>query len=195
MVKWTLIFIISCTLIFLLQITNVFDWENFAFTPALAIEKPWTFITSIFLHGSFEHLLVNMLVLFFLGSFLENAIGPKRFVFLFFLSGIVGSLGYVITTTDSTIPAVGASGAIYGVLGVLAVIAPLAMVYVWGIIPMPMIGVAVIWAITDFFGLFGSSGVAHGAHLGGLLVGMLYGFYLRMMVKRRFRRTLRQYYN
>jgi membrane associated rhomboid family serine protease len=101
----------------------------------------------------------------------------------------------MITASDQTIPAVGASGAIYGVLGALAVLTPFAMVYIYGIIPMPMIAVAVIWGLLDFFGMFAPGDVAHGAHLGGLFVGVLYGFYLRATVKRRYRKVLLQYYH
>lgn len=195
MVKWTFVFIIACTIIFFLQIARIVADREFAFTPSLAFEQPWTFITSIFLHANFGHLLINMFVLFFLGLGLESRIGPMHFVILFLLSGIVGSIGYMITATNQEIPAVGASGAIYGVLGALAVLTPFAMVYIYGIIPMPMIAVAVIWGLLDFFGMFAPGDVAHGAHLGGLFVGVLYGFYLRATVKRRYRKMLLQYYH
>jgi membrane associated rhomboid family serine protease len=195
MLKWTFIFIIACVAVFVLQIAGIVTDNNFAFTPSLAFEKPWTFVTSMFLHANFTHILINMLVLFFLGLFLESRIGPVNFVMVFLLSGIFGSIGYMITASDPTIPAVGASGAIYGVLGALAVLVPFAMVYIWGILPMPMIGVAVLWGIMDFFGLFGPGDIAHGAHLGGLAVGLLYGFYLRTTVKRRYRKTLVRYYH
>lgn len=191
MVKWTFIFLIACTVVFFLQFTGVFD--NFSFVPALAFERPWTFITSIFLHANFYHLFMNMLVLFFLGLFLESRIGSVNFVILFFLAGIVGSIGYMVTATDSLIPAVGASGAIYGILGALAVLTPLAMVWIWGIVPMPMIAVAFLWGLMDFFGLFAPGDIAHGAHLGGLFIGLLYGLYLRTTIKRRFRKVLMQY--
>jgi len=195
MLKWTFIFIIACVAVFILQIAGIITDNNFAFTPALAFEKPWTFITSMFLHADFVHILINMMVLFFLGVVLESRIGSVHFVILFLLSGIVGSIGYMITAADSTIPAVGASGAIYGVLGVLAVLLPLAMVYIYGIIPMPMIGVAILWGLLDFFGMFTPGNIAHGAHLGGLFIGILYGFYLRTTVKKRYKKMLLQYYH
>ena len=195
MLKWTFIFIIACIAVFVLQMVGIVSDNDFAFTPSLAFERPWTFVTSVFLHANFAHLLINMFVLFFLGLGLESRIGPIHFVILFLLSGIVGSIGYMITASNQSIPAVGASGAIYGVLGALAVLTPFAMVYIYGIIPMPMIAVAVIWGLLDFFGMFAPGDVAHGAHLGGLFVGVLYGFYLRATVKRRYRKVLLQYYH
>lgn len=180
---------------FVLQIAGIVTDNNFAFTPSLAFEKPWTFVTSMFLHANFTHILINMLVLFFLGMFLESKTGSVNFVIVFLLSGIFGSIGYMITASDPTIPAVGASGAIYGVLGALAVLTPFAVVYIWGLLPMPMIAVAVLWGILDFFGLFAPGDVAHGAHLGGLAVGLLYGFYLRTTVKRKYRKMLVKYYH
>src|SRR4030042_7213252 len=138
MLKWTFVFMIACTIVFILQLTGIFDWKYLEFTPNLAISMPWTFVTSIFMHADIGHLLINMLVLFFLGLALENRIGSKHFVILFFLAGISGSVGYMITASDSSIPAIGASGAINGTVGASAVIIALRMGWVWGIVPMPM---------------------------------------------------------
>jgi membrane associated rhomboid family serine protease len=185
MLKWTFIFIIACTVVFILQLAGFVSNSNFAFTPATAFQKPWTFITSVFMHADIAHILVNMLVLFFLGLALENRIGSKHFVILFLLAGIFGSVGYMVTATDSSVPAIGASGAINGIVGALAIVMPLMMVWIWGIVPMPMIAVAAIWALIDFFGVFTPGTIAHGAHLGGLFVGLLYGWYLRNELKKR----------
>ncbi|MDD1778007.1 MAG: rhomboid family intramembrane serine protease [Candidatus Helarchaeota archaeon] len=184
MLKWTFILIIACTVVFILQLTGIFDWRYLEFTPSLAFSMPWTFVTSIFMHADITHLLVNMLVLFFMGLALENRVGSKHFVILFFLAGIFGSVGYMITATDPSVPAIGASGAINGLVGALTVVMPLMMVWIWGIVPMPMIAVAVIWALIDFFGVFTPDTIAHGAHLGGLFVGLLYGWYLRNKLKK-----------
>ena len=169
------------------MVTNF--WGYFAFFPASAFESPWMFVTSIFLHADIEHLFFNMLVLFFLGINLERSIGRKAFVILFFVSGIVGNLGYLITAMmlggNAFTPAIGASGAIYGIIGALATLAPMMMVFI-GMMPMPMILVAVFWGFTDFAGLFAPSGIAHGAHLGGMFVGIAFGLYVRWKVHQRF---------
>jgi len=189
MVRWTFVLIIACAVVFLLQQTGIFDWRLFAFTPGLALERPWTFVTSIFLHADFSHILFNMFALFMFGIILENRVGSRNFVILFFLSGIAGSIGYMITASDSMIPAIGASGAIYGIIGVLAVVMPLMIVWVWGGIPMPMIVFAAIWIALEVLGMLSPSDIAHSAHLGGVIAGIIYGIYLRMSE----RRTVREY--
>jgi membrane associated rhomboid family serine protease len=184
MIRRTFVLIIACTAVFLLQLTGIFNWQLFAFAPALALQRPWTFVTSIFLHADFSHLFFNMFALFMFGIFLENRIGARNFLILFFLSGIAGSIGYMITASNPMIPAIGASGAIYGIIGALAVIMPFMMVWLLGGIPMPMIVAAVIWIALEVFGLFSPSDIAHGAHLGGVVVGIMYGIYLRMSERR-----------
>jgi len=181
--RWTFIFIGVNVAAFLLQ--NLFGTPVIlAFFPAFALNMPWMFLSSIFLHAGVNHLIVNMIVLFFFGLSLENMLGAKKFIFIYFASGIVGNLGYMLTALNPYIPALGASGAIYGVMGTLAALRPRMRVFVMGILPLPLIAVVVGYAILDFAGLFAESGIAHGAHLGGLVVGAIYGLYIRQMVKR-----------
>ena len=142
------------------------------------------FLTSIFLHASFSHLLFNMFSLFFFGIYLEKMVGRAVFLVIFLLSGVAGSFGYLLTAVDPFGPGLGASGAVYGVMGALAVLAPRMMIFVYGFLPLPMIVAAALYALLDFAGLFVPSGVAHGAHLGGMFVGGIYGFYLRSRWKR-----------
>lgn len=177
--NWTLTFLIIAVVIFFLQLTNIFDWRLFAFTPALALKMPWTFITSIFLHADLTHLFFNMFALLMFGLALENRIGSRNYLMIFFIAGILGSIGYMLTARNPLIPAIGMSGAIYGVMGALAMIMPGTMVFIGGFFPMPMIFAVFFWGISEFLGLFVPSGIARAAHLGGLLIGILYGVYLR----------------
>ncbi len=179
--KWTFIFIGLAVVAFIFQqLINPDLWIYLAFFPAFAVEMPWMFVTSIFLHAGVEHLFFNMLVLFFMGMSLERMIGRKVFALLFITSGIVGNIGYMITASDPMIPAIGASGAIYGVIGTLAVLAPFMLIYIYGFIPLPMIVAAALWGLLDYVGLFEPSGIARGAHLGGLFLGVAFGLYLRL---------------
>ncbi|MCL4436276.1 MAG: rhomboid family intramembrane serine protease [Thaumarchaeota archaeon] len=179
--KWTFIFIAVAVVCFVIQqFTDL--WIYFAFFPALAVNMPWMFVTSIFLHSGVEHLLFNMLALFFMGMSLERMIGHKAFAMLFIASGVVGNVGYMLTASDPMTPAIGASGAIYGVIGTLATLAPLMLIFIYGIIPLPMVVAAVLWGLLDYIGLFDTSGIAHGAHLGGLFLGVAFGLYLRWRV-------------
>jgi len=180
---WTYAFIGVCVAMFIIQqITE--DWVYLAFFPVLAADAPWMFLTSIFLHADISHLFFNMLALFFFGSALERRIGGRALAVLFLASGIIGNIGYMITSVDPTIPVIGASGAIYGVMGALAVLAPLMMVFIYGMIPIPMILAAAVWGFLDFISLTSPSGIAYGAHLGGLSAGVLVGVYFRFLSRR-----------
>lgn len=157
-----------------------------ALQPAAAIEGKnlWTFITSMFMHANLTHLFVNMLSLMFIGSFVERLIGKKRFLWLYFGGGIFAGLFFVLIAyfmgSDLNISAVGASGAIFALGGLLAVLTPKLPVLVFFIIPMPMwmamiALMAILWIISITAGI----PIGNTAHLGGLLVGVGYGFYLR----------------
>ncbi|PKP56937.1 MAG: hypothetical protein CVT89_05335, partial [Candidatus Altiarchaeales archaeon HGW-Altiarchaeales-2] len=83
----------------------------------------YTLITSIFFHANFTHIAFNMLALLFMGSFLEGIIGTKRFLQVFFITGIVGGLAFLLETsiTGGISFALGASGAIFGISGALMI--------------------------------------------------------------------------
>ena len=161
----------------------------------------WTLLTSMFMHGNFSHLFVNMISMFFIGNFVEKLIGRKRFFWFYMLSGIIAGLTFVsfaylgLFVKNGTAIfggvdafAVGASGALFGLGGLLAVLIPKLRVLVLFIIPMPMwIAMAVlmfgIWVISATSGL----PVGNTAHFGGLIVGLIYGFYLRKKYSRKVR--------
>jgi membrane associated rhomboid family serine protease len=109
-----------------------------------------------------------MFALALFGSILERVIGGKRFLFVFFISGIFAGIGSILFYTST----IGASGAIYGVMGTLAVIRSRMVVYM-GFVPMPMAIAVALWAIGDFIGLFSPAGtVAYASHLFGLAFGL-----------------------
>jgi membrane associated rhomboid family serine protease len=113
---------------------STFFTDNFALTPAyiLSGQKLWTLITSMFVHASFFHIFANMFSFFFIGNLLEKLIGRKRFIKVYFVSGLVGGLAFVLAGllfNNLNVPAVGASGAIFGLLGVLAVLVPYSKIY------------------------------------------------------------------
>ncbi|MFQ6020720.1 MAG: rhomboid family intramembrane serine protease [Candidatus Aenigmatarchaeota archaeon] len=169
---YAIILTIICIIIFVLQ--NLIPiTEQFALVSADVLSRPWIIITHIFLHGSLEHLLFNMLALALFGSILEKIIGGKRFLIIFFISGIIAAIGSIMFYESS----IGASGAIFGILGALGVLRPRMTVYL-GYIPMPMAVAVIFWAIGDLVGLFAPDYVAHAAHLAGLIFGLAYGIYL-----------------
>jgi len=209
---------------------------NLALVPSLILsgQNLWTLVTSMFLHAGFFHLFANMFSLFFIGTFLENLIGKKRFIWTYLTAGLVGGIFFVFASLifgDLTTPAVGASGAIFGLLGVLAVLVPYSKIYLilgpfiliildavlGGFIPqnfLPLFNLIInvliflmIFSLLSFnssfrkfsipvqlpmwllpiiaivplaiIGLYVDLPIGNSAHFGGLVVGVIYGFYLR----------------
>jgi len=173
--KWYALKLVAiCVAVFILQIVYKDLTDQFSLNSSEFLSQPWTIITYIFLHGSFEHLFYNMFALALFGSVLEKIIGGKKFLLTFFVSGIVAGIGSLIFYTSS----IGASGAIYGVLGALAILRPGMTVYIG--FPLPMALAVVFWASGDLLGLFMSYDlIGHATHLFGLIFGLIYGIYLR----------------
>lgn len=179
----TLWLIAICVVVFVIQQIFPDVTDALSFTPASAFSSPWTFVTAIFLHANVTHILFNMIALFFFGIYLERKISKRNYILIFFLAGIIGNIGYMISSPGSDIPGLGASGAIYGIMGTLTVLEPTTTVFIYGI-PMPMFVAAIVWFATEFFGLFVPSDIAHGAHLGGLFVGIIAGLYFRNQLRK-----------
>ncbi len=203
----TLIFI-NVTVFILVSLISFFirdaGWisQYIAITPNLFVNGYfWTLITSMFMHANLTHLFVNMISMFFIGNFVERLIGRKRFFWFYMISGITAGLAFVLFAYlglfipggesifgGINIGAVGASGALFGLGGLLAVLIPRLKVLVFFVIPMPMwLAMAVLmfglWAISISSGL----PVGNTAHLGGLIAGLAYGFYLRKKYARKVR--------
>ncbi len=211
----------------------------------LAGKNLWTIITSMFIHAGFTHLFVNMFSLFFIGKFAEKLVGKKRFLLIYFASGIFAGLFFAVLSGlfgvgfigakifgNPLIPGVGASGAIFGLVGVLAVLTPRVRVYLvvgplvaiilqFGLVGfisntalMGVISIIIdiyfvfsIFAILSFnptmrkfalpmemplwilpiiaivpliiIGLFISLPIGNMAHVGGLIAGLAYAYYLK----------------
>ena len=144
--------------------------------PALFWERPWTLITSMFAHAGLGHFIGNMLVLFFFGRFLTMLVGQNKFLWIYFVGGIVGNLIFLLLSEDYSI-AVGASGAVYAIAGTLVVLMPKLRVYLYFILPMPLWVVVLV-----FFGLWSfipGLNIAWEAHIGGLIVGIVAGYFFR----------------
>ncbi len=163
-----------CVVIFILQMMFPAVTNSFALVSSEVLQRPWILVTSMFLHGGVEHLIYNMFALALFGSILEKIIESRRFIILYFISGLIAGLGAAFFYPA----ALGASGAIFGVLGCLAVLRPRMRVYV-GYIPMPMALAAVLWALGDLVGMFAPTETAHAAHLFGIFFGIALGLYYR----------------
>ncbi|RYD98026.1 MAG: rhomboid family intramembrane serine protease [Sphingobacteriales bacterium] len=160
----------------LTYILGLFPWESPFF-------RPWQLITHMFMHSTenFAHIIFNMLALWMIGTPVENVLGTKKFLLLYFISGLGAALCQMLvsyfTQTDINVPMVGASGAVYGALFAFGYMFPNSIVQIYFLIPMKAkYFVAILAVIGLVSGISNSPGdnVAHFAHLGG----MLFAFFL-----------------
>lgn len=150
-----------------------------------------TIFTSIFMHGSWLHLLGNMLYLIIFGDQIEDRLGHRAFILFYLSAGIAASLAQVVADPNSTLPCIGASGAIAGVLGAYLVLYPhnrVKAIFIRQVVIVPAILVLGMWGVLQLLGQAsvrpGEAGVAYMAHLGGLVTGMVVGFGVRLFLPR-----------
>ncbi|MEP7251431.1 MAG: rhomboid family intramembrane serine protease [Ginsengibacter sp.] len=138
--------------------------------------KPYQLVTHMFLHGGFLHILFNMYALWLFGTVLERVWGAQKFLIFYMVCGLAAGVAQMFLS-HGIIPALGASGAIMGLLAGFAYTFPNTEFF---IIPFPFPikakYMAAIYAAIDLFGGFQSGagdGIAHFAHLGGLIMGLI----------------------
>jgi membrane associated rhomboid family serine protease len=147
-----------------------------------------TLITSMFLHGSWWHVIGNMWYLWIFGDNVEDSLGHGRFIVFYLLCGIVAAFGQILIQPDSTLPTIGASGAIAGVMGAYFVLYPqsrvltlLPLIIIWEIVELPAIVLLGFWFLMQLFSAgtiamtasTGGGGVAFMAHVAGFLFGVV----------------------
>jgi membrane associated rhomboid family serine protease len=145
-----------------------------------------TLLTSMFLHGSWMHLLGNMLYLWIVGDNVEEVLGGIRYLIVYLACGLVGSLSQIVASPDSLIPTLGASGAIAGIMGAYVIWFPHNQIRVLlfrFITVLPAILVIGGWIALQIWLGAGSirrlgdeGGVAYLAHVGGALTGIVVAF-------------------
>lgn len=132
----------------------------------------WQPLTYMFMHSGFDHLLFNMFALWMFGYVLENLWGTKRFLIYYFACGLGAA---AITLALGLGPTLGASGAVYGILLAFGMTFPEEQIYLYFLVPIKAKWFVIGYAAIELFeGVFRSyDGIAHFAHLGGMLVGLL----------------------
>ena len=175
-----------------LVITHVFG-----LTPQLVLTRLWVWqpITYMFLHGGVSHILFNMLVLWMFGVQLERIWGSRFFLRYYFITGIgaglatiaSGFLPFAFADPTYTAVTIGASGAIYGLLMAFALYYPETPILMFFLFPVPAKYFVMIIGVIAFLSVPRSAGVAHIAHLGGLVVGYFYLKQVRGLSANRFR--------
>jgi membrane associated rhomboid family serine protease len=145
-------------------------------------------VTSMFLHGSWTHVIGNMWYLWIFGDNVEDRFGHGRYVLFYLLCGTVAGIGQIFMEPTSVLPTIGASGAIAGVMGAYFVLYPqsrvltlIPLIIFWEVVELPAIFLLGFWflmqlvnagAIAATAGTAGGGGVAFAAHVAGFLVGV-----------------------
>jgi hypothetical protein len=152
------------------------------FTP---FQQVLPFLSFMFIHGGFWHILGNMWFLYIFGDNVEDRLGPFRYLFFYLLCGITSGLAHLALNWHSQVPTIGASGAIAGVMGAYFLLYPRAKIFT--LIPIfflplffeiPAYVFLGIWFLLQFLSAAGTAsgagGIAWWAHIGGFLAGMLF---------------------
>jgi membrane associated rhomboid family serine protease len=193
----TLALVVANVLLFVVELSQGADIDAFVLRwglvpadvrdgPAAAI----TLLTSTFLHTGWVHLVANMIYLAVFGPPVERRLGVTRFVALYVVCGLVGSLTYVLVQPLSTLPAVGSSGAIAGVIAANLVLFPGAtlgslapVLFLHVVESTPTLLLLLVWLATQVFSSVASltttTGIAWWAHLGGFASGLVLAPVLR----------------
>lgn len=156
----------------------VFSAYSFSAPHALEI---WRWFTSLFLHASASHLFFNMLGLYFFGKTLEEKIEAEWFLSIYFVSGLLGSFAFMLTSSGSV---VGASGCVFGIMGAAMLMNPIKRIHLY-VFPLPLGIVAISFVIVEtlmvYFRPLGAfavaDNVAHIAHVAGVLTGSVFAFF------------------
>jgi membrane associated rhomboid family serine protease len=164
-----------------------FTHPDWAARIGLPVHEYWPFVTSLFLHAGWLHVIGNLWTLWIFGDNVEDRMGPVRFALFYLVCGVAAGLVHWFTNADSTVPTVGASGAIAGVLGAYFVLFPtsrvivLVPVFLWPFFfELPAVTFLLFWFFVQLLsgalamaGPEQVGGIAWWAHVGGFLTGML----------------------
>jgi len=198
----TFALIIANFIVFFITLPYWFVIYELGFQPAyLSLDyfpQIYTIFTSMFIHGGIMHIIGNMFILFLIGLPFEQRVGWKKFLLIYMLAGICGTLTHAFTDLSSTTPLIGASGAIFGIMGAFAVSYPNDKVLVpIGYIIAFLVRIKVLYAVI-FYALIETviiywearsglvSSTAHFAHVGGLIGG---GILAWLLINRNRRET------
>jgi len=191
-----------------LNFSDVFEYAGLGFRPIYLTSQYspqiYTLFTSMFIHGGFLHLLGNMLIFLFIGLPFEQRIGGKKFLLIYFLAGVFGTLIHAYLDTEffsSFVPLIGASGAIFGIMGAFAfsyprdkILVPVGYFIAFLVRIKVMYAVVIYAALETLIILWESnsgmvSNTAHFAHIGGLIGGGVLAALLLRKTKKHYEKT------
>lgn len=142
----------------------------------LFIRHPWGLFTNMFSHLSFLHILFNMVFLFFSGKIFLQFFSQRRLLYTYILGGLFGGVFELIAQLFPALephPVIGASGSVMAILVAVAFHKPGYKINLFGTLPVPMFLIAGLYFLSDFVKIGQNDGVAHFAHLGGAVLGMI----------------------
>lgn len=198
-VNLTLVLVNVLAFLYELQLDSA-ALEDFIFTwgliPAQFVGDPsntWTNVfSSMFLHGSWFHIISNMWILLIFGDNVEAGMGKMRYLIFYLLSGVAAGLLQTYTLPTSLVPMIGASGAVAGVLGAYLILFPRSRVaslvpilFIFTIVEIPAVLFLIFWFVSQLYSGLGAirgggeSGIAWWAHVGGFAFGVLMVFFFR----------------
>ncbi|QXD15874.1 rhomboid family intramembrane serine protease [Rhodocaloribacter litoris] len=136
---------------------------------------PWQLVTYSFLHGGFGHLFFNMFALWMFGVQIENTWGSRRFAIFYFVCVIGAALCQLVVSWGDPVPIVGASGGVFGILLAFGMMFPNQPIYLYFLFPIKAKWFVIGYGLIELWaGIAGTqTGVAHFAHLGGMLFGFV----------------------
>ena len=186
MTPWVQRLLLTNVAVFLFSLVFPALITDFGLVPAAILYRPWTLVSYMFLHGGWGHLFLNMLMLFFFGPRLEERLGSRTFMWFYLVCGVGGA---ILSFATPYAMIVGASGAIFGVVVGFARYWPRENIYIWAVLPIQARVLAIFLVASSLFAGFAGArdGVAHFAHLGGLIAGWVF---LRVWERQRQRRVV-----
>ncbi len=138
----------------------------------------WQLITYQFMHGGFFHILINMFILWMFGIEIENLWGSKKFIIFYLTAGVVGGLFQILLSPvligGLSGPTIGASGAIMGVMVVFGILFPNRLIFLYFLIPVKVKYFIIVLVLIEIFAVNSGGNIAHLAHVGGALTGLVY---------------------
>ncbi|MBW2513129.1 MAG: rhomboid family intramembrane serine protease [Deltaproteobacteria bacterium] len=186
--------------VFLLQMSKGNEIDRFVYTYGLVparysishvssyftpFQQVFSFVSFMFLHGGFLHILGNMWSLYIFGDNVEDRLGPFRYLVFYLLCGLASGVSHLVLNMNSTIPTIGASGAIAGVMGAYLVLHPRSriltlipiLIFPW-FVEIPAFFFIGFWFVLQLLNAAGShgggGGIAWWAHIGGFLFGIIF---------------------
>ncbi|MBU0530818.1 MAG: rhomboid family intramembrane serine protease [Nanoarchaeota archaeon] len=170
--KLTFYLVVVNFVFFILQSLSPLVTETLGLVTPVALSGAyWQFITYMFMHANPFHIFINMFVLLIFGIAVEDSLGARKYLFLYFVSGIGSAVLYMLLTIGAAEAIlIGASGAVFGVVAAYGFLFPKNYILVF-FIPVPAMIAVILLALAEIlFGVFGlQAGVANFGHLGGMI--------------------------